>query len=929
MRRNPTARRARPFAAALVAAAVVLGALAAPAGAQAERVVRAGVGVADATWNVGSCAGQYCDTRDPDLASGDVDPHLQNRYKAASYGVQSRLTMRAIVVEGVNGERIALLKSDQYLAQDAVLRRAGQLLAEAGSSITPDQILHAASHNHSSPYYTTPAWGVWIFQDVFDLRAFEFTARAMAEAILEAEASMVPARMGATTVQHTIFKGNVVGPQVADDGSPAGYPRDFGDTGLVVLRFDDLSDPAAPRPLATFVNFGQHPEGYDGYDLITGDYVGHLERMVGDATGAPLVFSQGDVGSAEGPYEGRPNANRLPSGEYRAWAHVGHAQVERGARYLADSVLEGWDAVGRGEGQVPSSSTFDVDVRSAWVPGPVSHPYPSVSNCRTETTVEGDPGAPVVGFPDCGRGDSPTAGQLDPLMDELRAQGVPVPENYDAPAVTAVEENARLRLQAFKLGDVLLASCACEAQVDLILNLESRTDRVQGNQWLGYDWSARCSDADGDRTWTCERGPYDGPLEVSDAAYQRMRAQVFNDAAGWDAPENALAAGSEPADPAEILGNFTHTELPPELGYGLSVGVGHAGDFNGYTVSYREYMAYDSYRKALTSYGPHTADYMATRLMAMAGAMNGGPEPDAEVTAAIGLIDEARQTALVTALGALSGPAYDAWQATLPDDVGPAAALVQPEDVTRFDAATFTWRGGSNAVDNPLARVERLDPATGTWAPFADMDGEVQTMVDLPNGVEGVADTYAGSQEWVWTASFEAYTADREVLGQTPAGTYRFVVDGEIRQARATEPYALTSEPFEVRPWDGIAVSGIAALEDGRVAVDVAPVAYPRTYESPFRYIADDGRTTFCRTCSFRPWASTADLASVTVTVERADGTTERVAAARAADGRWYADAALATGDRAHVLPGDVLDEHGERNGAGASMSTSFEAPAP
>ena len=44
-------------------------------------------------------------------------------------------------------------------------------------------------------------------------------------------------------------------------------------------------------------------------------------------------------------------------------------------------------------------------------------------------------------------------------------------------------------------------------------------------------------------------------------------------------------------------------------GYALPVGLGHTGDYNGYTVSYREYMARDSYRKALTSYGAHTADY--------------------------------------------------------------------------------------------------------------------------------------------------------------------------------------------------------------------------------------------------------------------------------------------------------------------------------
>src|SRR3546814_4207266 len=87
-----------------------------------------------------------------------------------------------------------------------------------------------------------------------------------------------------------------------------------------------------------------------------------------------------------------------------------------------------------------------------------------------------------------------------------------------------------------------------------------------------------------------------------------MRAQVHNDARGWDAPAYALTAESEPPSLADIKGNFTREEIQDlgVPGYKLAVGVGHAGDYNGYTVSYREYMSRDSYRKALTSYGPHT-----------------------------------------------------------------------------------------------------------------------------------------------------------------------------------------------------------------------------------------------------------------------------------------------------------------------------------
>ena len=45
-----------------------------------------------------------------------------------------------------------------------------------------------------------------------------------------------------------------------------------------------------------------------------------------------------------------------------------------------------------------------------------------------------------------------------------------------------------------------------------------------------------------------------------------------------------------------------------------------ANDYNGYIATYREYQRGDHYRKALTGWGPHSCDYMATRLVEMGGA---------------------------------------------------------------------------------------------------------------------------------------------------------------------------------------------------------------------------------------------------------------------------------------------------------------------
>jgi hypothetical protein len=936
------------FASVALVAMLPIAAHSAPAS-----LVRAGVGIADATWQVGTGSGQYA-AKSPNAVNlatgGDIDPYFHGVSQEKSYGVQSRLSYRALVVEGANGKRIALVKSDSYLAQDFLVRRAAQILAADGSSISYDQIMLHASHNHSSPYYMSPSWGVWLFQDMFDIRTFEYHARAIAHAIEAAEKSMVPVRMGATRIKDTIYKGMIAGATITDDGSPGGYPETqkfvcpagdpnpidcdgqggwgvFDDT---IVRFDDVTDPANPKPLAIWMNHGEHPESNDGYALITADYLGPLERDVLRATGATLVFSQADVGSSEGPYcsdDDNPtrckNNQVLPDGVIRAWAHVAHAQTERGAKYMADLVKRAFDRIGSGDPSVivPFTTDFPVDSFSNWAPNPLSHPYPAVGNCRTETTIAGgNPGAPAAGLPDCQRGDlpNPASGATAAVYQHLKDDGVPIPDNYDAPSYGAVEENYRIRLQTFRMGEVLIASCSCETQNDLVLNLLSRTNKTQGDIVDGFDWAPYCHHNANANNWTCAH-PQIGSTTFSNAAYAKMEAEVHNDAKGWDSPENLAKAFSEPSDPSKILGNFTKEELPASLGYALPVGVGHAGDYDGYTVSFREFQSRDHYRKALTCCGPHTADYMVTRLERMAGFMNGGAPLAPDLNQAQADADEVRQNTEAIALGQLSEKVFDTWSASLPDDKGMPAPVTEPVDISRFNAATFTWRGGSNGVDNPTARVERL--VNGAWTPFADQSGEVQTMVHYPKGAQGVVDTYTSNYEWLWTANFEAFDAfPRTVIdgGQIPAGTYRFVIDGLSRHGGANAPYHLESTAFGVGNWKGVTASNAAVAPDGSVSFTVSDT-YPRSYVSGFRYVHDDGGILMCRTCSFRPWASHGDVLKATVTVVRADNSVEHVDATLV-DGVWTAATALQPGDHATIEAGGIVDSFGETNGTAVTI---------
>ena len=99
---------------------LVTAAIAAVSAAPAwARQVRAGAAVLDGTYHVGNSAGQYSSTRDGGY--GNVDPHVQQVKNQASYGVEARESVRALVIEG-DGNYVAL-------ALERPLHPAGRALA--------------------------------------------------------------------------------------------------------------------------------------------------------------------------------------------------------------------------------------------------------------------------------------------------------------------------------------------------------------------------------------------------------------------------------------------------------------------------------------------------------------------------------------------------------------------------------------------------------------------------------------------------------------------------------------------------------------------------------------------------------------------------------------------------------------------------------
>ena len=296
------------------------------------------------------------------------------------------------------------------------------------------------------------------------------------------------------------------------------------------------------------------------------------------ATKAITIYTQGAVGTAE------PERSTYHSIHDRLeFSHKDYAQAEYGASLMSEKALDIWGDIANGTPEdqsrfVPFITDFPVQMSDRWYPGPLSHPYPGVSNCRSDKAVGGDPNLPIVGLPDCqglegglknvtnevpGYGDTVNNPETEPGLDtdDFQQAGIPVPENYSAPAYTGLEEDMNIHLQGIRLGEIYLPICSCEQWFDQSKNIESRTDKVAGNEWLGYDWGAQCTPNDdgnhvplgtpgegGTGTWSCPNpgNPSQSLAPISDHKYRRMRAQVNNPANGWNDMQNVLTAESEP-----------------------------------------------------------------------------------------------------------------------------------------------------------------------------------------------------------------------------------------------------------------------------------------------------------------------------------------------------------------------------------------------
>ena len=554
--------------------------------------VRAGAAAVDASWHVGASAGQYADRRQlrrsPWRRPRRPTPTARTRRTGSSpASAPARWSWRAPTGTASRSSRTTSTspRTCCTAAPPSCSSRATPG-SRARTSRSPSRT--------TTPRRTTPppSWGAWAFQDVYDVRFFDYYAKRMAKAVEQAADALVPVRIGASVSTFDKTHRHSYGPEVADDGTPAGYPNEETDHDLTVVRFDDVSDPAHPKPLANLVNFSLHPEMLSGNDLISADYVAPMQRMVDRETGGLTIYTQNAVGTAEPERSTYHSMHERLEFTHREYAQAEYARAaderrDRGhlarrgapdARALRQVRGLPGQAGGRHGGQV--------------VPGP---------------HLASLPGRLELPHRQGGQGRSPAAGRRAPDVRE-REQRVAVPcrhlrdrrparaadragrprpldrrlpgardpaagELLGALGYTGLEEDVSIHLQAFRLGDILFTVCSCEQWFDQSRNIKTRTDKVQGNEHHGYNWAARCTyNGDAAGTWTCPdpRNPSTNLPAIPTKNFLKMKAQVNNHANGWNDLSNLPWAESEPTDPDQDQGQLhalragARHRLPPD-----------------------------------------------------------------------------------------------------------------------------------------------------------------------------------------------------------------------------------------------------------------------------------------------------------------------------------------------------------------------------
>ena len=241
----------------------------------------------DASWHVGASAGQYAsDGSAVDPANDNYDPTALSTRRASSYGLQSRAAgprARGRGARTASAPRSSRTTSTSRRTCSGAARRSCSAAQEHRHR--PEQ-----PDDGGEPQ---PLLAVLLLDLVGRLgvpgrlrhplllllrRAH---GRAWWRRRPQSSSRSGSARRSASSTRPTATRSAPRSPTTARRPATRGRHRPRHDRRPLRRHLE-----RRPKPLANLVNFGLHPEFLEGNDLISADYVGPLEGMTDEATGA-------------------------------------------------------------------------------------------------------------------------------------------------------------------------------------------------------------------------------------------------------------------------------------------------------------------------------------------------------------------------------------------------------------------------------------------------------------------------------------------------------------------------------------------------------------------------------------------------------------------------------------------------------------------
>ncbi len=257
------------------------------AGATRTHTLLAGAAVSDITPPVGVPLGGFGEG-DRRLSFPDLDPTNWNTLFHESEGIRDPILAKALVLDdGV--ERVALVAVDLIGATGDAVDEVAGLVAAQGSSITRDRIFMFGSHTHSGPGAISRRtfWEI-AAMDLYQPAVFHDLTQSVAQAVLDAEARLEPARLGYGTGQLTGIARN------RRAGVSPVFTRDSIDPMVSVIAVDRASDGGT---IATVYNYAIHGLAFwDDNMLYSADIMGDASRYIEARIGGVALYANGAEG---------------------------------------------------------------------------------------------------------------------------------------------------------------------------------------------------------------------------------------------------------------------------------------------------------------------------------------------------------------------------------------------------------------------------------------------------------------------------------------------------------------------------------------------------------------------------------------------------------------------------------------------------------